>query len=164
MNLQNWLGEFCKLHEKAYSGSLTSEERNKYLAARNELARVLLKAQQSGLQPGQTARRSLRVAVALPVTLEMGSGKLSTLTRDVSSGGFSTTLAVAPVTGVVVPFSLRLSRGTPPIEGNARLVAIDSSGTTRRGGFAYQDLPAEAVERIELTVFDSVVAQLTRST
>ena len=163
MNLQAWLSEFCKLHERAYRGSLPKEERDEYLAARNELARALLKAQHIALQPGQTPRRSLRAALALPLTLQLPGGKLSTVTQDISAGGFSTILSVAPVAGLTIPFSLRLSRGTPAIEGQARLVGVEGAGSSMRAGFAYQDLPADEVERIELSVFDSVVAQLTRT-
>jgi hypothetical protein len=163
MNLQVWLSEFCKLHERAYRGSLSPQERSEYVAARNELARAVLKTMRVSLQPGQVPRRSLRAALALPLTLQMPGGKLSTVTQDISSGGFSTFLPVAPVAGLVVPFSLRLSRGSAPIEGQARLAGVDGAGKgpTSRVGFAFQDLDADSVERVELTVFDSVVAQLT---
>jgi hypothetical protein len=160
-NLQLWLSEFCKLHERAYGGSLSPEERTEYLAARNELARAVLKVQRISLRPGQTPRRNLRAAMALPLTLQMPNGKLSTLTQDISSGGFCAILPQAPVAGMVVPFSLRLSRASVAIDGIARLVGIDSGGNGTRAGFAFEGLAAEDVERIELTVFDSVVAQLT---
>ncbi len=161
MNLQVWLGEFCKLHERAYRGTLSSDERNEYVAARNELARALLKAMRISLQPGQTPRRSLRAALALPVTLQLPGGKISTVTQDISSGGFSAILPVSPVAGLLVPFSLRLTRGAVPIDGQARLAGVDAAGPSNRVGFSFQELPADDVERIELTVFDSVVAQLT---
>jgi hypothetical protein len=161
MNLQLWLSEFCKMHERAYRGSLSPQERNEYLAARNELARAVLKVQRIALQPGQSPRRHLRAALALPLTLQLPNGKLSTITQDISSGGFSAVLSVVPVAGMVVAFSLRLARTASPIEGQARLVSVDQAGTRTRAGFSFQDLDADSVERIELTVFDSVVAQLT---
>ena len=163
MNLQLWLGEFCKMHERAYRNTLSPQERNEYLAARNELARAVLKVQRIALQPGQSPRKNLRAALALPVTLQLPNGKLSTITQDISSGGFSTILSVAPAAGMVVTFSLRLTRTSDLIEGQARLVGVDQAGNRTRAGFSYQDLPADSVERIELTVFDAVVAQLTSS-
>jgi hypothetical protein len=164
MKLQLWLSEFCKMHERAVQGALSPEERDEYLAARNELARALLKAQRLSLQPGQTPRRSLRAALALPLTLRLPTGTLSALTQDISSGGFSTIVPTAPAIGAVVPFSLRLSRRSEPIAGSACLVSIQQGATGVRAGFAQQDLPPESLERIELAVFDAIVAQLTSPT
>jgi hypothetical protein len=164
MQLQGWLVEFCKLHERAHRGSMTPAEQRDYLAARDELARAVLKAQRIVLRDGQQARQSLRAALALQVTLQMPSGKLSTLTQDISSGGFSALISTSPGPGLVVPFSLRLSKDAPPVEGKARLVGLAPGASSLRVGFTFEGLPPEAVERIELAVFDSLVAQLTAST
>jgi hypothetical protein len=161
MRLQRWLSQFCEMHGRAAQGKLSPGERIEYLAARDELARALLSAQRSLLQPGQTPRRSLRAALALPLTLLLPKGRLSVVTQDISAGGFSTLLAAPPPIGLVVQFSLRLSRKSDPIEAHARLVAIHPTGSGIRAGFAYQDLAPEEIERIELAVFDTVVAQLT---
>jgi hypothetical protein len=164
MQLQGWLVEFCKLHERAHRGSLSAEEHSEYLAARDELARAVLKAQRIVLRDGQHPRQSLRAALALQVTLQLPSGKLSTLTQDISSGGFSALVSSSPAAGLIVPFSLRLSKDAPPVEGKARLVGIAPGANSMRVGFNYEGLPAESVERIELAVFDSLVAQLTAAT
>jgi hypothetical protein len=164
MQLQGWLVEFCKLHERAHQGTLTAEEHAQYLAARDELAKAVLKAQRIVLHGGQQARQRLRAALALQVTLQLPTGKLSTLTNDISSGGFSALVSSAPGPGLVVPFSLRLSKDKPPIEGKARLVGVDPGASSMRVAFTFEDLAPESVERIELVVFDSLVAQLTATT
>jgi hypothetical protein len=161
MQLQGWLAEFCKMHERAHRGSLSGEEQAEYLAARDELARAVLRTQRIVLKPGQRPRQSLRAALALQVVLQLPSGRLQTLTQDVSSGGFSALVSNPQAPGHVVAFALRLSRGGSAVEGNARVVGNVPGGTGMRVAFAYDKLPPELVERIELTVFDSLVAQLT---
>jgi hypothetical protein len=161
MQLQGWLAEFCKMHERAHRGSLEGTEQAEYLAARDELARAVLRAQRIALKPGQHPRQRLRAALALQVVLQLPAGRLQTLTQDVSSGGFSALVSTLQTAGHLVPFSLKLSRGGLPVEGNARVVGTDPGGTGMRVAFAYDNLAPELVERIELAVFDSLVAQLT---
>jgi hypothetical protein len=48
----------------------------------------MLLAQRLNMGAGQVPRRSLPVARALPVELELGPGKVSAVTLDVSAGGF----------------------------------------------------------------------------
>jgi hypothetical protein len=161
MQLQGWLAEFCKMHERAHRGSLSGGDQAEYLAARDELARAVLRAQRIVLKPGELPRRSLRAALALQVVLQLPTGRLQTLTQDVSSGGFSALVSTQQPAGHLVPFALRLSREGAPVEGNVKVMGTDPGGTGLRVAFAYDRLPPEAVERIELAVFDSLVAQLT---
>jgi hypothetical protein len=163
MNLKEWIVEFCKMHEQARQGTLQHAERNEYLAARDELARALLKAQRITLQAGQQPRRSIRASLALPMTLQLPAGRLSTLTLDISSGGFSAMLSSAPTVGLKVSFALKLGRLDPPIEGKAKLLALNLQGSGPRGSFSFDDLDLEMAERLEMTVFDAVVAQLRRT-
>ncbi len=161
MQLQDWLTEFCKLHERAHQGTLTPVEQGEYLAGRAELARAVLRAQRVGLKPGQRPRQSLRAALALQVVLQLPAGRVQTLTQDISAGGFSVILSTLPSPGQMVSFVLRLAREGAPIDGQARVVGTDPGRNGLRVAFAYEGLSEEAVERIELTVFDSLVAQLT---
>ena len=160
MKLQEWIGEFCQMHDRAHRGALTDDQRAEYLAARDELARALLRAQRVSLLAGQSPRRNLRAALALPMVLQLPSGRIPTLTRDISSGGFAATLSTSPGLGVQVPFVLQTARAAPPIVGKARLVALNLEGSSPRAGFAFDELSAEGAERIELLVFDAVVARL----
>ena len=65
MGQAEWVKAFRDLHERAKRGALDGRDRSDYLAARDELARVLLATQRVALQPGQRPRRALRVARAL---------------------------------------------------------------------------------------------------
>jgi hypothetical protein len=160
MKLQDWLQEFCKIHERATGGALSPAERTGYLEARDELARALLNAQRIALLPGQKPRQSLRAALALPVSLHLQAGKLGCITQDISAGGFSVILSRISSGETVVPFSLKLAREGAPIEGKARIAGAASTAVSGRVGFAFTDLSPEAAERIEIVVFDAVVAQL----
>jgi hypothetical protein len=163
MKLEDWLNAFCKLHERAGLGQLSQDERRGYLDARDELARALLKTQRIALHPGQKPRHSLRAALALPVTLQLPSGKVQAITQDISGGGFSVIISLASIVPTPVPFSLRLSGGGPPIEGKARMVGGPGMLGSGRMGFAFEEIAGAAVERIETAVFDSVVTQLAPS-
>jgi hypothetical protein len=158
MGLQQWLDDFCKLHERARN-SMLGPDKDRYLAARNELARALLKAQRIALQTGEVPRSSLRAAVALSITIQVPGGAVQTLTRDVGSGGFSVILPSPPGMGTVLPFSLRLP-GNDTVEGKARLVGLTSNADSRRASFTFEPLPSDVIERIEMVVFDAVVGQL----
>jgi hypothetical protein len=163
MRLHDWLEGFCKLHERAGRGQLTAEERIAYVEDRDELARALLASQRISLYRGQTPRHSLRAALAFPVVLQMKSGRVLSLTQDISAGGFSVILAVATGNEQAVPFTLRLGRDAPPIEGKAHMVGGPGmGGGTGRVGFAFDEISPEGVERIEQAVFNSVVVQLMR--
>jgi hypothetical protein len=159
MGLEQWLGEFCKLHEQARTDALPASDRKRYLAARDELATALLKAQRIALQSGEVPRRSLRAALGFAISLQLPGGNLHSITRDLSSGGFSVMLSNAPLIGAVVPFTLKLA-AKDSVEGKARLVSLSPISNTRRGSFSFEPLAPEVVERIELLVFDAVVAQL----
>lgn len=69
MRLTEWLTAFKALHRKAHDNALSAEERQVYLAHRDELASALLAAQRLTLQPGQLPRQALRVARALQLDL-----------------------------------------------------------------------------------------------
>jgi hypothetical protein len=159
MGLQQWLDQFCVLHEQARGGSLSKSDHPRYLAGRDELARALLKAQQIALQPGERPRSSLRAASALQITLQLPSGTLHTITRDIGSGGFSVRLASPPPLGAVVVFTLKLS-AKESIEGKAKVVSLSPVSDTRRASFCFDGLTPEMVERIEMVVFDAIVTQL----
>jgi hypothetical protein len=159
MSLAEWLARFVKLHEQARAGTLLEAERSRYLAARNELARALLKTQRVALQPAEVPRGRLRAALAFSVTLQLPGGAVPTITRDISSGGFSVKLSTVPPPGTVVAFSLRLS-AKDVVEANARLVSWVAVDEGRRASFTFVDLRPEVTERIEMAVFDAVVNQL----
>jgi hypothetical protein len=159
MSLAEWLARFVKLHEQARAGAMSDADRSRYLAARDEFARALLKTQRVTLQPGETPRAKLRAALAFSITVQLPDGAFPTITRDISSGGFSIKLMNMPSSSAVVAFSLRLS-AKDIVEGNARLVSWVAVEEGRRASFSFDGLAPEVSERIEMAVFDAVVKQL----
>jgi hypothetical protein len=160
--LSAWLNDFSDLHVRAKQGTLTAEQRNEYLRAREELAEALLLSQKQNAHPEMEMRRSLRVAQALPVELETGRGRTMAITLDLSSGGFSTLLSDGPGVGTSLGFKLRLGRGLAPVTGRARVVNSVPQNGSVRVGFRFDEVPAEDRERVDFVVVDAVLKQFGR--
>jgi len=159
MSLSQWLKGFKDLHEKAKQGALVTRDLTTYHAARDELARALLSAQHIALEPGQRPRQALRVARALQADIEFHDGTVRAMTLSVSAGGFGALLAKPPRVDDEVRISLRIPGGDP-LRGTARVVDLKQQLGNARVAFQFVGLdPAEA-ERLELFVFDSVLAQI----
>jgi PilZ domain len=159
MGLGEWLKGFRALHEKARQGGLGGRDLASYHAAREELARALLAAQRVGLQPGQRARRSLRVARALQADLELHDGAVRAMTVDVSPGGFAVLVARAPRLDDEAKVSLRLP-GREPLVASARVVEVKQQAGTARASFMLIGLDEAEAERLEMFVFDAVLEQM----
>jgi hypothetical protein len=160
MSLADWLAEFRELHEKAHRAQLSPRERVVYRAGRDELARALLAAQRLTLKPGETPRQALRVARALQVDLDMAISHVRAMTVDLSTGGFGALLAKPLAMGESVKYSLRLP-GSEPLAGEARVVDVKPQPGNVRVCFAFRDLSETDRERLELLIFDTVLAQIT---
>lgn len=158
-SLAQWLLEFRGLHEKARQGRLRDAEAVRYVAARDELARALLAAQRLALKPGETPRRALRVARALQADLDLPTSRVRAPTLDLSTGGFSCLLARAPPLGDELGFTLRIP-GAEPLSGRARVQDVRPREGNVRVSFMFTALPDAERERMELLVFDTVLAQL----
>ena len=159
MSLSQWLKGFKDLHEKAKQGALVARDLTTYHAARDELARALLSAQHIALELGQRPRQALRVARALQADIEFHDGSVRAMTLSVSAGGFGALLAKPPRVDDEVRISLRIPGGDP-LRGTARAVDVKPQLGNARVAFQFVGLdPAEA-ERLELFVFDSVLAQI----
>jgi len=159
MGLSEWLSGFRALHAKAKQGLLAARELASYQAARDELARALLAAQHVALQAGQRPRRVLRVARALQADLEFHDGDERVITLEVSSGGFSALLARPPRVGDEVKASLRIPGGEP-VRATARVLEVKQQVGNVRASFAFVGLDGAEIERLEIFVFDAVLAQL----
>jgi hypothetical protein len=160
MSLARWLAAFRELHEKARRGALDDPDLAAYRAGRDELARALLTAQRLTLKPGESPRQALRVARALQVDLDMLTSRERAITVDLSNGGFSCLLAKAPPLGDEVGFSLRIPAAAALV-GRARVADIRPHAGNVRAAFQFLNLPTEEKERVEMFVFDTVLAQLT---
>jgi c-di-GMP-binding flagellar brake protein YcgR len=160
MGLAQWLAAFRDLHERAKAGKLAAGERETYVAAREELARALLAAQRVQTRSGQSPRRSIRVSRALQADLELaGAGAVRAMTLDVSPGGFGALLAKPPPVGEGLRFALRLPGGAR-VAGSARVAGVAPGSGSARVAFAFDDVPTEDVERLEVLVFDTLLEQM----
>lgn len=159
MSLAEWLTTFRDMHERARRGQLNPREAASYKAGRDELARALLAAQRLTVKPGETPRQALRVARALQVDLNMPTSHQKAVTIDLSTGGFSTLLAGAPALGDEVRFSLRMP-ASEALAGQCRITDVKAQVGAVRVSFQFAGLSAADRERIEIFVFDTVLAQL----
>jgi hypothetical protein len=155
----DWLVAFRRLHARARVGALEGREREAYHAGRDDLARALIAAQHLSLRPGETPRRALRVAGALQADLDLVTSRARASTLDLSTGGISCLLGKSPPVGEEVGFSLRLP-GAAPLTGRARVVDAKALAGNVRVSFQFVNLTEAEIERLELFVFDTVLAQL----
>lgn len=161
LSLAEWLAAFREQHERARRGVLTQAEQLAYRAGRDELAKTLLLGQRLTLQAGQTPRQSLRVARALQIELTLPSLSVKAITLDLSTGGFSTALAKAPPLGEELGVSLRLP-ASGAFSCRARVTDVRPQGSQHRVAARFLHLSDQDRERLEIFVFDMVLAQLGR--
>lgn len=159
MSLADWLSKFRDMHEKARRGQLNPREAAVYKAGRDELARALLAAQRLTVKPGETARSALRVSRALQLELDLPTAQVRAVTIDVSTGGFSTLLSKAPALGEELRFSIRLP-AAEPLAGRCRVTDVKAQTGNVRVSAQFIGLSPEDRERLEVFVFDTVLAQL----
>jgi hypothetical protein len=158
-SLTDWLLGFRQLHEKARRGQLRDAELARYRRGRDELARALLAAQRLQLKEHEVPRRALRVARALQLDLDLVTSRERGVTLDLSTGGFSCLLSRPPPLGQEVGFSLRLP-AAEPLSGRGRVQDVRVQQGNARVAFAFVGLAEADRERLELFVFDTVLAQL----
>lgn len=158
-SLQEWLLSFRALHEKARAGLLSEKDRSVYRAGRDELARALLAAQRLTIRSGEVPRRTLRVARALQVDLDLATSRERAVTVDLSTGGVSCLLPKAPPVGDEVGFTLRIP-ASDPLVGRARVQDVKVLPGNVRVAFTFLGVSEEDRERLETFVFDTVLAQL----
>ncbi len=156
MSLMRWITEFEEAHGRARRALMLPVEMADYLEQRNELARMLLGAQQLLLAPGQQPRKALRVARAFNVELGFPSGPLRTRTLDISAGGFAVTLDDAVAPGTCVPVKLVLPRDGV-VEAQAMAVSSKASYGQFRVAFTLPTVSEDDRDRIEFAVFDAVL-------
>lgn len=159
MSLAAWLFQFRDLHERARRRVLNERDLQTYRQGRDELARALLAAQRLTLKPGETPRQALRVARALQLDLDLLTSRERAITIDLSTGGFACLLAKAPPLGDEIGYSLRIP-ASDPLVGRVRIADVKPHAGNVRVAFQFVGMPAEDKERVEMFVFDTVLAQL----
>jgi hypothetical protein len=158
-SLSEWLSAFRELHERARRGSLGPGELATYRNGRDELARALLAAQRLTLKSGETPRQALRVARALQIELDLPTSRERAVTIDLSTGGFSALLTKAAPLGDDLGVALRLP-AAEPVVCRARITDARPQAGHVRVAASFVNLQAAERERLELFVFDTVLAQL----
>jgi hypothetical protein len=158
-SLIEWLTQFAAVHRRAKAGELSPEEKAAYVRLRDELAEAMLTAQRLNLKPGEMMRRSLRVAQALSVELELPEGRVSALTLDLSTGGFSALVSTAPEPGSPVGFTLKLGRALEPVKGRGKVVAAVPHKGSVRLGIMFEVVAAADRDRLEFIIVDAILRQ-----
>jgi len=159
MSLGEWLSAFREMHEKARRKQLSAADLQIYRTGRDELARALLAAQRLTLKPGETPRRAMRVARALQVDIDMLTARERASTIDISTGGCSCLLARAPPLGDEVGLSMRIP-ASDPLACRGRIADVKAQAGNVRAAFQFVGLSDDDKERLEMFVFDTVLAQL----
>ena len=159
MGFADWLRQFRALHERAKAGALKGADLTAYRSGRDELARALLAAQRLSLPAGVRPRQALRVPRALQADLQFPDGDVRAMTVDVSAGGFGALLARPPKVGEELKVTLRIPGGEP-LRSDARVIEVRAQVGNARASFQLVGLEEADAERLELLVFDAVLAQL----
>jgi hypothetical protein len=161
MDLANWLSSFKALHERAKLGVLDVAEEQDYKAGREELARALVAAQGLTRKPDQSPRMALRVARALQVDLESRVRMERLTTADLSLGGFSARMGRPPGSDEELTVTLRLPE-TDPLKAAVTVAGVKPQPGNVLVSFGFQKLEPKTAERLEIAIFDMVLAQLGR--
>ncbi len=162
MDLQAWISTFTKLHEKAKKKALDGEDLKTYYTGRDELARAMVSAQGYKLKEGEDPRKILKVARAVQIDLDLSTGRVRALTTELCREWFSALIEKPPPPTESVGFSLKVPGGSEPLVGRCKLLDVQKRQGAVCARFAFQELSAPSLEKIEMLLFDSVVEQLRR--
>ena len=155
MELTDWVKSFRVQHERARQHLLTSEERELYLEAREQFARLLLAAQGQIVPVGAPARRNFRVPKGLVLDVNLQAGPVRSRTLDISVGGLSCNLGQALAKETHCGVSVWLPGDEVPLAGRARVVkAEELAPGTVQTAFAFTSMSDEDRERLEMMIFD----------
>ena len=157
MDPNEWIATFRALHQRVKDHSATDDERQRHKAMREELARSLVATQGQSMPPGSPARRHFRVRQVFPVEV---NNTYRVVTNDISQAGFSALINGSLKVGDEISFSLTLSRGTDPITGRGHVAEVTKLQGSARVGFAIDSMNESDVERLEMALFDAVLARL----
>ena len=133
-----------------------------YMQARQDVNAMLVLAQGLDIRANNGGRQAVRIARAVPVEFMLESGKVSSLTQDLSISGLSAILGDAPAVGTVCGFVLKLGREIHPIPGQCRVVAkIPMHGSVRMA-VTFVEITKEGQSHIETLVLDAACSDIRR--
>ena len=161
MLIKEAIARLRQLHEKHKQGSLSLDEEVAYRALCDDFYNALVGAQRLGLQAGQKARQTVRVAAAKKIELVLAEGSVKTMTYDVGIGGFA---ALVPTDlPVGSPCDFVLTAGGHPLCGHARVVKCfrhGSGGVTHRASFALEAMSDADRAKLEVSGIDAALLVL----
>lgn len=156
------MAQFCSWHEQFKAGTLEPDLLPAYMQARLDVNALLVLAQGLDIRAHNGGRQAVRIARAVPVEFDLETGRVSSLTQDLSISGLSAILGDAPAIGTVLGFRLKLGREIQPIPGQCRVVAkIPMQGSVRMA-VTFVDLSNEGRSHIETLVLDAACADIRR--
>jgi hypothetical protein len=158
-DLAQWVSAFKVLHDKAKRGALDNVENQDYRARRESLAKAFVAAQRLTTKPDQAAREALRVALVLQTDLESRVRMERLATSELSLGGFSARMARAPGSDEELTATLRLP-GTESVAARVRVAGVKAQPGFVLVSFSFIKLDGAPAERLEMAVFDHVLAQI----
>lgn len=157
MDPSQWIASFRALHQRVSRGEASDEDKQRHRAMREELAASLVASQGQSVPPGSQARKHFRVPQVFPVEID---NVHRIVTRDISRLGFSALLNGSLKLGDEVRFSLTVSRAAEPITGRAHVASLTKLQGSARLGFAIDSMSEDDAERLEMALFDAVLARL----
>jgi len=161
MDFAKWVAEFRVAHQKNRKGELRPEERERYLADRNELARAVLANQRVSMRAGQQPRSLLKATRVIPVELEVAGRLRPLMTIDLSAEGFSALTGEAPTADRPLSFVLKVPGGSEPVTGEVTCVQALKQVGNYRSQFKFEaSVGSGARERVEQFVFDDLLDHL----
>ena len=161
MLIKDAIARLRQLHQKHKQGSLSPDEEVDYRALCADFCSALVGAQRLGLQAGQKARQTVRVAAAKQIEIAFADNRVKTMTYDVGLGGFAALVPNDIVVGTLCDFVL--TAGGHPLSGRARVVACmrhGSGGVTHRASFALETMSAGDRAKLEVSVIDAALFAL----
>ena len=151
MGATQFLEEFRAMHMRARQGELGEADLQAYRVARDQFERTLVAGQ--GLLLDRDVRRAFRVALRLPVELQMHYGYVTTRILDLSVGGFSAMMPHPMGPDERPSYTLELPQGVV-LAGEARLASQRQVGDKHRVSFAFIGNTEWETERLEMLLID----------
>jgi len=151
MAVTQFLEEFRQMHAKARVGALTESEVQAYRSAREQFEATLVAGQ--GLMLDRDVRRAFRVALPLPVELQMHYGYVTTRILDLSVGGFSAVMPHPMGPDERPSYTLELPQGVV-LAGEVRLASQRQVGEQHRVSFAFIGHTEWETERLGMLLID----------
>jgi len=161
MGVIQFLDELRALHVKARRGELAESEKPTYRQAREEFEKAIVVVQ--GLTLGKDVRRSFRIAVTLPVELQMHYGYVVTQSLDLSVGGFSAMMPHPMGADELPSYTMELPEGKV-LAGQVRLASQRPVGDKHRVSFAFTDNTEWQTEELEMLLIDMVLERVQHTT